>query len=238
MIYPNNGKAIIMGRDGFIGSQLAKRDLVPGVYFFDSPSSIVLFNENMDMCMRKTLNDFIEVLGYCRDHNLYLVFPSSATVINKNTAYARCKAACEELYYAYGIPALGLRIAAGYGPAEAHKGSHASVIYQWTKGMLKGERPVIYGDGTQTRDFIYQDDLIDAIKELSDNHITGIHEIGTGINTSFNDVVKTINAVLGTKIEPIYVPKPKQYVQDTPVKPVSTKFTLHDGIRAIAQSLQ
>lgn len=134
---------------------------------------------------------------------------------------------------AYGIPALGLRIAAGYGPNEGHKGEYASVVYQWCQLMKKGQRPTIFGDGTQTRDFIYIDDIITNIHELAKAHTTGIVELGTGINTSFNEVVHTINKVLGTKIEPIYVSKPKQYVESTPVKACKTRFSLEDGIRKI-----
>lgn len=223
-----------MGQNGFIGSALTKRNLRPGVYFFDSPSSNILFDGNLDYCMEQTIFDFLKVLQYCRDNDEYLVYPSSATVYNKNTSYARCKAILEELHLSYNIPALGVRIAAGYGPGEAHKGEYASVVYQWCHQMKKGIRPVIFGDGTQTRDFIFEDDIADQIENLSDNHQTGIVDIGTGVEVSFNEVVATINKVLGTDIKPEYVGKPKNYVESTPVKPgLPTKISLENGIRKI-----
>src|SRR5574343_1130326 len=154
MIYPNKNGVAVMGK-GLIANALNKKELAPGVYFFQSVSSIVMFDKELSYCMRETINDFINVLEYCKKHSTYLVYPSSATIYNKNTSYARCKAIIEELALSYDIPSLGLRIAAGYGPGEAHKGDAQSVVYQWTKQMLKGERPVIFGDGTQTRDFIY-----------------------------------------------------------------------------------
>lgn len=231
-------KAIIYGKDGFIGKALARRDLPAGLYLFDSPSSIVLFDKEFDWCVSKTVDDFLRLLARIRRTGEYLVFPSSATVYNRNTSYAHTKAAIEELFLASGLPGLCLRISAGYGPGEAHKGDFASVVYQWTKGMMKGEQPIIYGDGTQTRDFIYEDDIAMNIEQLAKKHTRGIYDIGTGHEVSFNELVSTINEVLGTKIQPIYVPKPKNYVPSTPVRGVPTRISLYEGIRAIADSLK
>jgi nucleoside-diphosphate-sugar epimerase len=236
----------LLGRNGFIGNAIAGRlvdyETVPShrtntIFFFSSPSSNILFNDNIGYCMRETISQFISLLDYCKEKDLYLVYPSSATVGNKNNSYARCKAILEELHLAYNIPALGLRISAGYGVGEEHKGRYASTVYQWCKEMKAGKQPVIWGDGTQTRDFIYIDDVVDNIMELVDNHHEGIVEIGTGINTTFNEVVKTINKVLDTNIEPIYIEKPKQYVHETPVKAVECKVSLEEGINRIIKSL-
>lgn len=238
MIYPNEKGVAVLG-NGFLANVLKKKDLPPGVYAFSAPSSNVLFDEQLLTCTSDTIGEIVEALEYCKAHNTYLVYPSSATVYNKNTSYAKCKTIVETLVEMWGIPALGLRVSAGYGPGEAHKGRYASVIYQWCQSMRKGERPTIYGDGTQTRDFIFEDDLADTIARWANEGKTGIHDIGTGVNTSFNEVVATINSVLGATtdlnrpIEPIYVPKPQKYVQDTPVKAVSTKVSLYDGITRI-----
>ena len=234
-----------MGRNGFLGSEIAKRlnrfETIPNkrsniIYYFGAPSSVILFNKNLDYCFRETINSFMELASLCKKNDIYLVYPSSATVNNKNNSYARCKACLEEIHQAYGINALGLRISASYGVGEAHKGDYASIIYQWCKQMKNGERPVIWGDGTQTRDFIYIDDVIDNIMELVKEKRTGIVEIGTGINTSFNEIIGIINKVLGTNIEPIYIDKPDSYIQETPVKSVPCKVSLEEGIRRICES--
>ena len=238
MIYPNKQGVAIMGEHGLIGGALSKLDLPEGVYFFDSPSSGILFDKDLDYCIEQSLGDFLKVIQYCRDHNKYLIYPSSATVYNKNTNYAHTKSAIEEITACYPmVKSLGLRIAAGYGPGEKHKGEYASVVYQWCVAMKNGERPVIFGDGTQTRDFIYEDDIAEAIKDLAWADITGIHDVGTGINTSFNELVDIINKVLGTDIKPIYVEKPKNYVPETLVRPVNCKVNLEEGIRRIIKSL-
>lgn len=229
--------SIIFGKDGFLGSALAKKNLPDGIYYFDSPSSNIIFDEHLEWCVRKTIVNFMDILDRVKKTQEYLVYPSSATVYNKNTHYAKTKAILEELVDIYQVPALGLRIAAGYGPGEAHKGSYASVIYQWCKQMKNGERPIIFGDGTQTRDFIYETDIADNIERLVNEHTIGIVDIGTGINTSFNEVIAIINKVLGTDIKPIYVDKPKTYVENTPCTPVPCKISLEEGIINICQSI-
>lgn len=227
--------AIILGQDGFLGKALSKQNLADGIYYFDSPSSNILFDENLEWCVRKTVGGFIDLLDRVKKTGEYLVYPSSATVYNKNTHYAKTKSILEELVDIYGLQdqTLGLRIAAGYGPGEKHKGRFASVVYQWCHQMMNGERPVIYGDGTQTRDFIFEDDIADAIAKFSKEGRTGIVDIGTGVNTTFNEVVQTINYVLGKNIQPIYVEKPKNYVPETKVKSVPFKIDLKCGIRKI-----
>ena len=236
----------LLGRNGFLGGEISRRlkeySTTPSkdtdtLYFFGSPSSVILFNKNMDYCMRETISGFLTIASFCKQNDTYLVYPSSATVNNKNNSYARCKACLEEIHQAYNLKALGLRISASYGSGEAHKGEYASIIYQWCKQMKNGEQPVIWGDGTQTRDFIYVTDVIDNIMALVKDKKTGIYEIGTGVDTSFNEVIDTINKVLDTDIKPIYIDKPDSYIDKTPVKSVPCKVSLEEGIKKIIDSL-
>ena len=111
---------------------------------------------------------------------------------------------------------MGLRIFAGFGPGEEHKGDYASVVTIFLNCMLKNERPVIFGDGTQNRDFVYIDDVVDSIVSSAEKPISNtIVNVGTGRNLKFNDVVHIINDLLGKKIEPVYVPKPEKYFDYT-----------------------
>lgn len=235
----------ITGINGFIGSALAKRLKELGVkvysyprpdldylFLFGSPSSNIIFDENIDYCFEETINGFLNAIQFCRNNNIKLIYPSSATVYNKNTSYAHCKAILEEIHLAYGGNILGLRIFAGYGVGEKHKGEYASIVYQFCKQMKKGNRPIIYGDGKQTRDFIYIDDIVENILESVDKR--GIIDIGTGVNHSFLEVVEIINKQLGKNITPIFATKPKEYVQETVCKnPCSYKYSLEDGIKEI-----
>jgi UDP-glucose 4-epimerase len=239
-------KASISGIHGFIGSALNKRLLSMGwqtysyirpdvdyVFLFGSPSSNILFNQNIDKCVSDTINSFLDAIRFCRDHNIKLVYPSSATVHNRNNNYAHCKAALEEIQAAYNTNVVGIRIFAGYGVGEAHKKDYASVVYQFCQLMKNGASPVIFGDGTQSRDFIYIDDIIDGIIAGADE--TGIIELGSKQNTTFNRVVKIINNELKTNIIPIHIGKPSAYVEETPCRSsyIKTKIDIETGIRKI-----
>lgn len=142
----------------------------------------------------------------------------------------------------YGIESIGLRYFSVYGPNERHKGRFANNISQFIWDMAEKQKsPIIYGDGTQTRDFTFVDDVVRAnilamgnqnnrsADESSDNNNFkehwrknildsgfGIYNIGTGIQTSFNSVVEIINKSLGTDITPTYTRNPiNNYVQHT-----------------------
>jgi len=129
-----------------------------------------------------------------------------------------------------------VRIFAGYGVGEGHKESYASIIYQFCKQMKNGETPVIWGDGTQSRDFVYIEDVVDTIMKLKDK--TGIFDIGSGVNTNFNDILRMINKELGTDIKPEYVDAPVNYMKDTPCKkPINAKISVKEGIKRICKSL-
>ena len=236
-------KTTILGRNGFIGKALWKalekdnelypylRKDVGRVYWFSAPSSQILFEHAPDYCHKITMALFLNVMNFCSQYNIKLIYPSSATVYNLNNDYARCKKAIEKEAEAY-PNSLGLRIFAGYGVGEKHKGEYASIIYQFCQQMKKGKSPVIYGNGQQTRDFIYIDDIVENIIKLSDQK--GIVDIGTGLNTSFNLVVEFINRQLETNIRPIYKHAPLNYTEDTPCQnPVDFKVSVSAGIRKI-----
>jgi nucleoside-diphosphate-sugar epimerase len=237
----------ITGVNGFIGSTIAERfrrpvEIYPYprkdldyLFLFGSPSSNIIFDQNIDWCFEETINSFLSAIRFCRDNKIKLIYPSSATVYTKNTTYARCKAILEEIHLAYGGNVLGCRIFAGYGN-EKNKGEYASIIYQFCKAMNEGKRPIVFGDGEQTRDFIYVNDIVDI---MFDNiNKSGIIDIGTGINTSFNRVVEIINEKLKSNLKPIYVPKPASYVEDTVcVRPSKCKLTLEEGITRVLYNL-
>ncbi len=117
------------------------------------------------------------------------------------------------------VQTTGLRYFSVYGPHERAKGKYANVVSQFMWKMMDGERPVIFGDGTQTRDFTYVADVVEAnmLAAARDSDIEGEYfNIGTGVETSFNQVVERLRDILGTDIEPEYVDNPiDNYVDRT-----------------------
>jgi len=96
----------------------------------------------------------------------------------------------------------------GYGGAEAHKGGYANTVSQWAERMARGERPVLWGDGEQTRDYVHVSDVVRALELVADEALTGVYNVGTGTSYSFNRTVELLNAALGTAIDPEYEPVP------------------------------
>lgn len=140
----------------------------------------------------------------------------------------------------YGITAVGLRLFSVYGPNERRKGNFANLVTQFLDWMHKGEQPIIYGDGKQTRDFSYVKDVVDAFIQASKHGKTDVFNIGTGKCYNLNELVTLLNKILGKDIKPKYVVNPlKNYVNltlaDTTkaenVLGFKTKFSLEEGIK-------
>jgi nucleoside-diphosphate-sugar epimerase len=234
-------KATITGSHGFIGSALKNRLLRMGwevysmprpdidyMFLFGSPSSNYWFEQALEYSKVETIGNFINAMDFCKEHNIKLIYPSSGTVYERKTPYSKCKYDLELLSKTY-KKTLGLRIFAGYGAGEEHKGEYASIVYQFINNIKEGRRPVIWGDGNQTRDFVYIDDIIEAI--INNRDKTGIMDIGTGVSTSFNQVVKMINKYLMTKIKPVYIKKPDLYIENTVCKnPIDYRYSISQGI--------
>lgn len=238
-------KASITGINGFIGNALNNKLLELGwetseqlkpdsdyVFLFGSASSNDWFGRALSYSVRETIESFLNAVDFCRNNKIKLIYPSSGTVYEGRTPYSKTKMILDILNDIYQDNILGLRIFASYGVGEKHKGNYASIIYQFIKEMQSGKSPIIWGDGKQTRDFIYIDDVIDLIIKNKDS--SGVVDIGTGISTSLLEIVNIINEELQTKINPIYIPKPKQYINDSICQnPCRFKISVRDGIKKI-----
>ena len=109
---------------------------------------------------------------------------------------------------------IGLRYFNVYGPREAHKGVPASMVYHLSKQMKAGQRPRIFKQGEQKRDFVYVKDAVEAAIRALDAYQSGIYNVGSGNARSFNELVDTLNKCLGTKLEPQYIDNPHDHYQN------------------------
>jgi UDP-glucose 4-epimerase len=137
----------------------------------------------------------------------------------------------------YGIERVILRYANVYGPRQDPLGE-AGVVAIFTGKILKGEKPVIYGDGTQTRDYIFVEDVVKA-NVLALEGKEGIYNIGTGRETSVNELTEIFSKVLGHEIKPEYAPPRKGEVSRISLDGEKAKrelgfvpnYSLPEGIR-------
>lgn len=105
----------------------------------------------------------------------------------------------------YDINTVALRYFNVFGPRQNPDDKYAAVIPKFIQLMLDGERPVIYGDGTQSRDFTYIDNATQANILAAEGDATGVAvNVGCGNRITITELVKQINDVLGTDIKPIY----------------------------------
>ena len=102
--------------------------------------------------------------------------------------YASAYGAC------YGIKIASLRFSNVYGPRSFHKGS---VVAHFFKQILAGKPLVVYGDGSQTRDFVFVEDLSEGIRHALDVDRTEVIQLGVGQPTSINELIELMRGVVG-----------------------------------------
>ena len=201
------------------------------ILHFAAPSSVVLFNKNPEKCITETVIGTKNIFEYSKNTRVKkVIFPSSSSVYGNTplpqsettptmptNLYGIAKLTCEHIARLYSdvVPSVGLRIFAGYGPEETHKGDIASVITLFMESIARNSRPVIFGDGTQSRDFVYIDNILQAILRSIENSFTGIVNVGSGESHTFNEIVTLINHLLDKNVRPQYVKKPTLYFEHT-----------------------
>jgi len=99
----------------------------------------------------------------------------------------------------YKIPYVALRYSNVYGPRQNPHGE-AGVVAIFTLKLLKGEIPIINGDGRQTRDYVYVGDVVEANKIALSTEAIGSYNIGTGIETSVLEIYKKLNEIIKSTI--------------------------------------
>jgi UDP-glucose 4-epimerase len=97
-----------------------------------------------------------------------------------------------------------LRYANVYGPRQWPKGE-AGIVAILAEHLLAGERPRIFGDGEQTRDYVHVDDVVAANRAAYSTDRFGAYNVGTGVETSVNELYAQVARELGTAIEPQHV---------------------------------
>ena len=101
---------------------------------------------------------------------------------------------CSAFYGSYGLGTVVLRFANVYGPKSVHKGS---VVAKFIREVMAGKALTIYGDGAQTRDFIYSEDLCRAIiAGLESDRGGETYQVATGIETSVSELVQLLQTAM------------------------------------------
>ena len=206
-------------RDDFLRRIAAKKDLAPKIVgVFHQGACTTTTEWNGRMMMQLNFEFSRQLLHYCLDRRIPLVYASSAAVYGAGRE-SRVAPECERPINVYAwsklvfdqyarrfigsakSPVVGLRYFNVYGPGEAHKGPMASVIWHFHNQLREGSELRLfegsggYGPGEQLRDFIHVDDVASAnLWFLEHDGTRGIFNLGTGQARSFNDVAGAVIA--------------------------------------------
>jgi nucleoside-diphosphate-sugar epimerase len=126
--------------------------------------------------------------------------------------YAAAKLAgehcCRCFAAVYGLETVRLRFFNVFGPRQDPKSPYSGVIALFVAAMTQGQAPKIFGDGLQTRDFVYVANVVDALLRAADAPSIGgrVYNIGNGQAVTVLDLVRHLNDLLTTKVKPQYAP--------------------------------
>ncbi len=126
--------------------------------------------------------------------------PLSPYAVSKLTAEYYCKVFTE----IYNLPTSSLRYFNVYGPRQDPSSEYAAVIPKFITSLSNDNPPIIYGDGKQTRDFTFIDDVVNANILAAESKATGVYNIAGGKRTSINDLAKSIMEIVGKNLDLVY----------------------------------
>ncbi len=186
------------------------------------PASVLYPREYNDVNAGGT----VSLLEACRDVGTVkrVVLASSATVYGDQpqqpvdeemrprpaVPYAVSKLAAEQYLFAVGrqsgFESVALRIFNAYGPGQLIPPAHAPVVPQFAQQILGRGSVIVNGDGTQTRDFVYVDDVVEALVAAATAPTADgqIINVGSGQESSINNLISQIAAIARTKANVLY----------------------------------
>ena len=231
------------GVDLLVGSVLdqgALRQAARGCRFVFHEAAMVSVPESVDhpqRCAQVNIIGTENMLEAAKDAGAQrVVFAASAAAYGGNpqlpsredhppdcqSPYAASKVAGETLMQAFGrcyeISTVSLRYFNIFGPRQNPDSPYAAVISAFAKALRSGKQPTIHGDGRQTRDFTYIDNVVHAnlLAASSPNDFAGeVINIGTGVRTSLLDVLCHMSRVLRVEVSPVFGPPRAGDVRDS-----------------------
>ncbi len=218
-------------------------------------SSTPMYREDNSLVTR-VVGDAINIFKFASERNTPVVFASSSSLYNgyqpphheglvplAKDFYTEARFAVERLANVYseqhGLNATALRLFAVYGPRDEKKGKYANLVTQFMKSIENGESPLVYGNGNQTRDFTYVDDVVRAFNMATSLKGFNVLNVGRGESFTINEMINKLNEHLGKDVETKYMPNPiVNYVDHTEadttkaekVLGFKAKYSLDEGI--------
>jgi UDP-glucose 4-epimerase len=147
---------------------------------------------------------------------------------------------CALFHELYGLRTLSLRYFNVFGPNQDPNSEYAAAIPRFIKAVLKGEEPIIYGDGEQSRDFTYVENVVLANILAINSEISGeVMNVACGKSFAVNQVVSLISNILKEEVRPVHQPRRPGDIRHSLADITKAKRLLHyapvvsfeDGLR-------
>lgn len=196
------------------------------IFHLAAMASVPLSVDDPIGCTKNNVNATIKLINAAKDERVKkIVFSSSSAVYGENrnmplketepmmptSPYAASKASCEvyinSFTESYRLNATSLRYFNVFGPKQDKNSQYAAVIPNFISAILENEQPVIYGDGEQTRDFVYVKDIVKANIAAAESDYNGVVNVASGKKITINKLYKIVKETLKTDIEPKYLPE-------------------------------
>jgi UDP-glucose 4-epimerase len=215
-------------RTGSVADQGAVREAVAGcdaVYHLAALPSVVKSVEDPIASHEITATGTLLVLDAARKAGVRrLVYAASSSAYGDQpgavrreddalmplSPYAAAKLAgehyCAACTVVYGLETVRLRFFNVFGPRQDAKSPYSGVIALFIAALCEGKAPTIYGDGSQSRDFVYVDNVVSALCRAAraPEAVGNVYNIGNGQSTTILGLVKELNRLLGTGIKPLH----------------------------------
>ncbi|MEK8022704.1 MAG: NAD-dependent epimerase/dehydratase family protein [Candidatus Hydrogenedentota bacterium] len=168
---------------------------------------------------------------------------------NNRTLYGAAKAfnegLCRCFNEMFGMNYVALRFFNVYGPRMDMHGAYTEVFIKWMERIVDGKAPLIFGDGAQTMDFVYVEDIARACMLAAKSDISDeVFNIASGTETSLNDLARMLLKVMKSDMQPEYGPERKVNPVPRRLADVSkaetmlgfrTQVSLEDGLRQLVE---
>jgi UDP-glucose 4-epimerase len=167
---------------------------------------------------------------------------SEDTAVEPLSNYGKFKAEAEQIVSASRVPSITLRLANVYGPRQ-RQDLEGGVIAIFLGKWLSGEPLVVFGGGTAQRDYVFVSDVVDAVLASLSGTWKGMYNIGTGVATSVNDLIKELSAILGQPQKVIHTAARPSEIERSCVDASKAerdglwrpRTSLRDGLRSTAR---
>ena len=172
---------------------------------------------------------------------------STETYVNLYPLSKKINEMTASFFNDHGLETISLRYFNTYGTDENSKGPYSSVIWKFIESIRRAKQPEIYGDGGQSRDFIYVKDTAKAsVLAMKKGKPGEVYNIGTGITTDFNTIFQIVKKEMGYDGFPLYEPIPFKSYQMFTLADITKiqndlkfepKYDLREGVKKIIEEM-